>query len=95
MVDRFSVEMLTKEPNQIELLLNTCADALRKKRKPIILFGSGVIGQYYLDYIKKLDIVEEIYFCDNNPVKWGTTIKGIPVISFDELKINIVTAILS
>ncbi|OMF90241.1 FkbM family methyltransferase [Paenibacillus sp. FSL R7-0273] len=88
MVNEFSVDMLTKESNQIDILLQKCSEVLTTDRKPIVLFGSGFIGRYYLDLIKKMDMVVEVYFCDNNPNKWGTSIDDVLVISFDELKNN-------
>lgn len=87
MVKEFSADILTKEPNQIEMLLKACSEALSAKNKPIILFGAGMIGEYYSELIKdKLNTEKEILFCDNNPAKFGTIINGVPVISFDELK---------
>ena len=86
MVNEFSMDCLEKEPHQVELLLLACTEALKKEQKPIILFGSGVIGRYYLSFLKKVESLSELYFCDNNPEKWGTTVEGIPIISFDDLK---------
>ncbi|AOZ93254.1 FkbM family methyltransferase [Paenibacillus crassostreae] len=82
MENEFSLDMLVKEPTDVRLLkeLNT----LRPIDKPIILFGAGSWGIYYLNTIKKY--FSKILFCDNNPEKWGTTLEGFPVISFDELK---------
>ena len=89
MVKEFSTDILTKEPNQIEMLLEACTEALTAKNKPIILFGAGMIGKYYSELIKdKLNMEKEILFCDNNPAKFGAVINGVPVISFDELKNN-------
>jgi FkbM family methyltransferase len=82
----FSMDQLTQEPNQIELLLQQCSEALNRESKPVVLFGSGIIGRFYLGFLKKLNIPIEIYFCDNDPSIWGTYIEGVPVISFNELK---------
>ena len=79
------VEQLTYEDNQVELLWRTCSEALNRENKPIILFGAGGIGQYYLEFLRQLENVKEIYFCDNDPKKWGTQINGIMVISFNQL----------
>jgi len=79
------IEQLTDEDNQVELLWRTCSEALSREQKPVILFGAGVLGQYYLEFIRQLDQVKEVYFCDNHPEKWGTKINGVEVISFDRL----------
>lgn len=89
MVKKFSIDMLTKAPNQIEMLLRACSEALTAKNKPIILFGAGIIGKFYSELIKdKLNMEKEMFFCDNNPAKISAVINGVPVISFDELKNN-------
>ncbi|MEH7384268.1 FkbM family methyltransferase [Bacillus sp. JJ1521] len=80
MNNTFFIENIEKRPeffksfNQIIQHINS---------KPMILFGAGKWGEYYLKVIKRY--CSEIIFCDNSPLKWGTTIEGIPVISFDEV----------
>ncbi|RSK28615.1 FkbM family methyltransferase [Bacillus sp. HMF5848] len=85
MVKEFSLDLLSNEKNQVTLLLDVCGEALKKESKPIVLFGAGGIGQFYLSILKRLDNLREIYFCDNNSNKWGQVIDGVPVISFNEL----------
>jgi len=87
-IAEFSINQLAKEPNQIQLLLQVCSEALSREFKPIVLFGSGSIGRYYLKYLKTMNIPMEIIFCDNNPAKRGTSVEGVPIISFNELKTN-------
>lgn len=88
MIKEFSIDQLTRGPNQIQLLLKACSDAMSKEPKPIILFGSGIIGRFYLEYLKKINVSIDIYFCDNDSSKWGTFIEGVQVISLEELKNN-------
>ncbi|GIP35608.1 FkbM family methyltransferase [Paenibacillus sp. J2TS4] len=86
MVDQFSINKISNSPNQIELLLNNCSHLLKNKNKPIILFGTGIIGLINLEYFKKFNLSGQLLFCDNNPSKWGCRIEGFPVISFEELR---------
>jgi FkbM family methyltransferase len=86
MVNQFSIDHLTKEPNQVEVLIQKCIYLTKKENKPIIFFGAGVIGLFYLNYFKKNKTFDQLYFCDNSEEKWGSFIGGIPVISFEELK---------
>lgn len=51
-------------------------------RNKLILFGAGRNGILAL---KKYGIENVAYFCDNLKEKQGTTIKGIKVLSFDEM----------
>jgi len=51
----------------------------------IVLFGAGDLGVEML-YALQLQGVTPTCFCDNNTSKQGKCIKGIPVISFDELQ---------
>ncbi|WP_018887610.1 FkbM family methyltransferase [Paenibacillus massiliensis] len=81
----FSIDMLTNQENKADIFLKICSEALEKEKKPIILLGSGIIGEFYLSYIKEIEMDVEILFCDNDPIKWGTYINGILVISFEEL----------
>lgn len=86
MVEQFSVDYLTKEANQIQLLKQISLGAGSKGSQPIVLFGSGTIGKLYLKHIKTINPSMEVVFCDNSPSKWGTSVEGSPVISFNELK---------
>ena len=47
-----------------------------------IIFGTGSYGKIALDIIGKEQIA---FFADNDKVRWGERIKGIEVISLDEL----------
>ena len=43
----------------------------------LIIFGSGSIGKYTFNLLNQSKYKnEKIFFCDNNPAKWNTTIKG-------------------
>ncbi len=54
------------------------------QRKKLVLFGSGIFTNRFLD---EFDGCYEVYsVIDNNSSKWGTDIKGIPVNSPDILK---------
>lgn len=85
-MEKFSMENLTKEQNLIEVLVNKCKAAIRSKKEPIILFGAGTIGKYYLEILRKFINPIEILFCDNDNEKIGTFIEGIPVISFENMR---------
>lgn len=86
MVDKFSMDKITKEPNQVEEVLKTCIMKIKEKKKPVILFGAGGTGEFYLANLKKYNIQAPVFFCDNDSNKWNTTVGGIKVISFSELK---------
>lgn len=46
----------------------------RKNKKPLVLFGAGMVAQEYID---KLGWKDNILFCvDNNELKWGKSFKG-------------------
>ncbi|OBZ07885.1 hypothetical protein A8L34_24970 [Bacillus sp. FJAT-27264] len=68
------------------IFLNVLSEIAQNKKvdHTLVLFGAGLWGREYLEFAKKY--FEEILFCDNNSDKWGTTIEGVPVISFDQLK---------
>ncbi|MEH7384269.1 FkbM family methyltransferase [Bacillus sp. JJ1521] len=85
MVRKFSLEYLRQETNQIDLLISNANELLNKQQKPIILFGTGIIGKINLAYCKKYCKAEKILFCDNDSNKWGSKIDEINVISFEEL----------
>lgn len=54
------------------------------QRKKLVLFGSGIFTNRFLD---EFDGCYEVYsVIDNNSFMWGTDIKGIPVNSPDILK---------
>lgn len=85
MVDIFSFDRLSRDNNKITLLLEKSLELLRKDNKPVVFFGAGIIGKIYLDYFTHFKIGEQLLFCDNSSEKWGTKIKGIPIISFEQL----------
>lgn len=59
-------------------------NSMKDKNKPFVLFGlSGAIS-YILKTLRDNDIIPK-YICDNDKRKINSKIKGIPVISFDEL----------
>jgi len=47
--------------------------------RSIVLFGAGSIGRRILARLRE-DGVEPHAFCDNDPVSWGKTIDGLPVL---------------
>lgn len=66
---------------------------------PFILFGAGHLGRKVL---KKLASIAKkpVCFIDNNPVLWGTSIEGVPVLSpadaaakFDPVSHGVITTI--
>ena len=46
----------------------------------LLLFGAGWLGRFVLNGLRKAG-VEPIAFIDNNPMIWGTTVEGLPVLS--------------
>ncbi|MEK4849520.1 FkbM family methyltransferase [Paenibacillus sp. FSL H7-0756] len=83
MINQFSLKRLESRSNRLsELIAN---DSINNQR-PLILYGSGSWGVYYLNAMK--DLFKDFVFCDGNPSKWGTTVEGIPVINPEELKTN-------
>ncbi|CAM4092776.1 FkbM family methyltransferase [Bacillus manliponensis] len=85
MVDEFSLKMVTKEKSPLPLLKNIYSNLLKKDNKAIVLFGAGFMGTSYLKFLREITS-NKIFFCDNNPRKWGTFIEGVPVISLHDLK---------
>lgn len=61
------------------------ADLSIYKGKTIILWGTGLFGNKILTILRKFSI-EPDFICDNNPLKWGTTFRGVLVISPEELE---------
>lgn len=86
MENDFSFVQLATKAERLPSLAQVIAKAFHDDPKPIVLFGSGCIGGFYLDYLQKMEIVKDIYFCDNDSSKCGKTIDGVLVISFEELK---------
>lgn len=52
---------------------------------PVVIFGSGGLGMEMRSALALKGVVP-VAFCDNDARKTGTTIGGLPVISFDELR---------
>lgn len=62
------------------------AKKLKSKSKKLVLFGAGKDGLRALIALKVLFDIEPYSFCDNSPKAAGTEIRGVRVISFDQLK---------
>ncbi|AOZ93253.1 FkbM family methyltransferase [Paenibacillus crassostreae] len=86
MVEGTLQELLTREQNPLELLLKKSSIILKDKDKKIVLFGAGNVGKFYLQWFRKYGLDDRLYFCDNNPQKWGEIYNNIPIISPNELK---------
>ena len=56
-----------------------------KKNKPIVLYGSGVVGEICLFAFKQHKIKVD-FFCDSNTAKSGDTFEGLKILSPAELK---------
>ena len=56
-----------------------------KNAKPLILYGSGLIGKLILESLRLKNINVD-YFCDRDQKKWGKKIKDIQIISPEKLK---------
>ena len=75
----FNLDKISTKPNRLLTLL----EEGHNRKTPMVLFGAGAWGSYYLSFIQKY--WKDIIFCDNDPIKWGTRIENIPVISPEEL----------
>lgn len=60
-------------------------EELCSKYSNIVIFGYTKSGRELFDWIKKIDTVDSIMFCDNNTKKQGETYKGIRVFSFQQI----------
>ena len=59
-------------------------ECLRQTKKPVILFGAGIIGYYTVSFFKKMGISIEC-FCDDDAKKQKASYLGFPVVSFSDL----------
>lgn len=55
-----------------------------KLKKPVIIFGAGIIGRRLLNYVGKEGVS---YFVDNDKSKHGEIIDGVEVISYNDLRV--------
>lgn len=54
--------------------------------RPVVIFGAGALGEEFCTTLRNQGI-QPSCFCDNDVRKSGSNHAGLPVISFDELKI--------
>jgi len=59
-------------------------ERLQQTKKPVILFGAGIIGYYTVSFFKKIGIPIQC-FCDNDVEKQKASYLGFPVIAFSDL----------
>jgi len=59
-------------------------DQILSSLSKVIIFGAGSNGKYVKKYLK-MNEIEVLYFCDNDPRKWGTFIDSIEVIEPERL----------
>ncbi len=62
------------------------AKKVADERKKIVFFGAGKDGLHALVTFRTLFKIEPYYFCDNSAKVAGTEIRGVKVISFEQLK---------
>lgn len=55
------------------------------KNKTIFIFGAGANGRKFLAAAAAMD-ASGVYFLDNDPAKWGSTLDGIRICSTQELQ---------
>lgn len=60
-------------------------ESLENETSPIVIFGSGVVGEILLHFCRKKNIAV-FAFCDNNNKKAGKTLMGTPIITFTDLQ---------
>ena len=60
-------------------------EGLENETSPIVIFGSGVVGEILLHFCRKKNL-EVAAFCDNNNKKAGKTLMGKPIITFPDLQ---------
>lgn len=61
--------------------------SLKEASAPVVIFGSGVVGEVLL-YFCRRENIEVAAFCDNNNKKAGKILMGRPVITFSELQLK-------
>lgn len=61
-------------------------DSIKLSSAPVVLFGAGELAMYNIEYLRQQKI-EPVCICDNAPEKQGTIYLGIPICSYQNLKI--------
>ncbi|MGA8289760.1 MAG: hypothetical protein WB950_13705, partial [Acidobacteriaceae bacterium] len=65
----------------VRLRENTVLDHLLAEcKRQCVIFGAGTMGQRALSALQSMG-VHPLSFADNNPVLWGKSVDGIPILS--------------
>lgn len=64
------------------------------KDTQIVLYGAGNNCLPTIEFLKKEKMTKILGICDRNENKWGTEILGVPVMSFENLRIKFPNAII-
>lgn len=61
-------------------------DKLKDRTGTFAIYGAGRFGKKLYEYMELNDLADQVRcFCDRDPALQGTTCKGLPVISPEEL----------
>lgn len=60
---------------------------IRSRSAPVVLFGAGEVAWYTVTYLRQHHI-EPLCICDNDHLKHGTSLLGVPICSYDQLSAN-------
>ncbi len=74
-------KMLQESPEEsIRAAQETFDRIIGRPKRPVVLAGAGEVGRNALQALRR-ENVEVVCFVDNDPLKWGTTIAGLPALS--------------
>ena len=77
LLDQISAESVA----HVKLRENTVLNRLLSERKrKCVIFGAGSMGQRALSALQSMG-VRPLTFADNNPILWGKSVDGIPILS--------------
>jgi FkbM family methyltransferase len=73
--------LLMRDPQSLEAWEQTAFDEeIAFSGRRVVLFGSGSVGRRAAECLR-IDGIEPLCFADNSPLRWGTDIDRIPVLS--------------
>jgi FkbM family methyltransferase len=83
-LDDLLQEISSESVAQVRQRENTVLDRLLAEcNRRCVIFGAGTMGQRALSALHSMG-VHPLSFADNNPVLWGKSVEGIPILSPDD-----------
>lgn len=59
------------------------------KETPLALYGAGNNCSTVLTFLRQEGMTNIVAICDRNPEKWGQSLLDVPIVSFEELRLNV------